>query len=308
MGAGDPGALDALYRQFLDDPHSVPRDMARRLAQLFETGGAVAPASSAGNGGMALTATFGASDSVNVAASIGGTGGEGGTAGTVDVTSSSIIQTAGYRAHGIYAESVGGGGGTGGSSGSLAAGGTDSVNLSFAIGGTGGTGNTGNTVTVNNIGSVTAWGEASHAIFAQSVGGGGGVIDHRIGYGAGIDARFGSRIDRASNRAGDGAGHGTGHLRAGGGGAGGGDKGGGKGSELGHDAYPILVIGTGDTRQPRRRPPQMRPSVRSDWRNEPVHRRFIAGLAGVHAGGAAGADAQTFASGAQHRYFAADDH
>ncbi|WP_147422702.1 autotransporter outer membrane beta-barrel domain-containing protein [Maricaulis maris] len=143
-----------------------------------------------GNGGMALTATFGASDSVNVAASIGGTGGEGGTAGTVDVTSSSIIQTAGYRAHGIYAESVGGGGGTGGSSGSLAAGGSDSVNLSFAVGGTGGTGNTGNTVTVNNSGSITAWGEASHAIFAQSVGGGGGD-----GGFAGLDSSaFGTQI------------------------------------------------------------------------------------------------------------------
>ena len=82
----------------------------------------------------------------------------------------------------------------------------------------------------------------------RAVGGGGGVIHHRIGRGIGIDARFGSRIDRAGDRAGDGAGHGTGHLRAGGGGAGGGDKGGGKGSELGHDACPILVIGTLDTR------------------------------------------------------------
>ncbi|WP_439515116.1 2-oxoglutarate dehydrogenase E1 component [Oceanibaculum nanhaiense] len=55
MGAGDPGALDALYRQFLDDPHSVPRDMARRLAQLFEAGDALAPSSAAG-GGLALLA------------------------------------------------------------------------------------------------------------------------------------------------------------------------------------------------------------------------------------------------------------
>ena len=143
-----------------------------------------------GNGGLALTATFGSSDSVNVAASIGGTGGEGGTAGIVDVTSSSNIQTSGYRAHGIYAESVGGGGGTGGSSGSLAAGGSDSVNLSFAVGGTGGTGNTGNTVTVNNSGTINALGEASHAIFAQSVGGGGGD-----GGFAGLDSSaFGTQI------------------------------------------------------------------------------------------------------------------
>jgi 2-oxoglutarate dehydrogenase E1 component len=33
LGAGDPGVFDDLYRRFLDDPHSVPRDWARRLAQ-----------------------------------------------------------------------------------------------------------------------------------------------------------------------------------------------------------------------------------------------------------------------------------
>jgi len=33
---GDPGALDALYRRFLDDPHDVPRDWARYFAQLGE--------------------------------------------------------------------------------------------------------------------------------------------------------------------------------------------------------------------------------------------------------------------------------
>jgi 2-oxoglutarate dehydrogenase E1 component len=38
LGAGDPGALDALYRRFLDDPHAVPRDLARAFAQLAEAG------------------------------------------------------------------------------------------------------------------------------------------------------------------------------------------------------------------------------------------------------------------------------
>ncbi|TVQ30229.1 MAG: 2-oxoglutarate dehydrogenase E1 component [Geminicoccaceae bacterium] len=33
-GAGDPGALDALYRRFLADPHDVPRDLARAFAAL----------------------------------------------------------------------------------------------------------------------------------------------------------------------------------------------------------------------------------------------------------------------------------
>lgn len=35
--SGDPGALDDLYRRFLDDPHSVPRDTARSLARILET-------------------------------------------------------------------------------------------------------------------------------------------------------------------------------------------------------------------------------------------------------------------------------
>jgi len=38
LGAGDPGFLDNLYRQFLDDPHAVPRDVARAFAALAETG------------------------------------------------------------------------------------------------------------------------------------------------------------------------------------------------------------------------------------------------------------------------------
>ena len=34
--AGDPGAIDALYRRYLDDPHSVPRDVAAAFARLLE--------------------------------------------------------------------------------------------------------------------------------------------------------------------------------------------------------------------------------------------------------------------------------
>ena len=41
---GDPGALEALYRRFLDDPHDVPRDWARYFAQLGEADPQVAAA------------------------------------------------------------------------------------------------------------------------------------------------------------------------------------------------------------------------------------------------------------------------
>ncbi|MEJ0012092.1 MAG: 2-oxoglutarate dehydrogenase E1 component [Bauldia sp.] len=36
LGAGDPGFLDDLYRRFIDDPHAVPRDVAKEFAALLE--------------------------------------------------------------------------------------------------------------------------------------------------------------------------------------------------------------------------------------------------------------------------------
>jgi len=35
LGAGDPGFLDDLYRRFIDDPHAVPRDIAKEFAALL---------------------------------------------------------------------------------------------------------------------------------------------------------------------------------------------------------------------------------------------------------------------------------
>lgn len=98
-----------------------------------------------------------------------------------------------YTAYGIFAQSIGGGGGSGGTSVSVGTGfggtkDTWNVNASVAVGGSAGDGNVGGTVDVTNKAAVTTRENDSHAIFAQSIGGGGGVgggsITATIGLGA----------------------------------------------------------------------------------------------------------------------------
>lgn len=96
-------------------------------------------------------------------ASLGGEGNAGGHGGGVQITNEGLIQTFGYRARGIYAQSIGGGGGDGGGAGGL-----------VAIGGAGAGTSNGGAVSVVNSGTITTAGEKSHAIFAESIGGGGG--------------------------------------------------------------------------------------------------------------------------------------
>ncbi|MDO5603976.1 MAG: hypothetical protein Q4G25_02330, partial [Paracoccus sp. (in: a-proteobacteria)] len=118
---------------------------------------------------------------------VGGTGGGGGDGGTVRVTHSGVVRTTGADATAIMAQSVGGGGGDGGR--------VTGVGL-FAvttIGGTGGQGGKGGDVTINlepRAGGLPAeistTGARSHAIFAQSVGGGGGNGGHAQTFAAGI--------------------------------------------------------------------------------------------------------------------------
>ena len=95
----------------------------------------------------------------------------GGTASGVDLPNPDA-------AYGIFAQSVGGGGGTGGWSSAfkLGLGGeTGQVNVSVSVGGSGGNAGRGDTVVVDNHGAISTTAERSHAIIAQSVGGGGGT-------------------------------------------------------------------------------------------------------------------------------------
>ncbi|MEM1128999.1 MAG: autotransporter outer membrane beta-barrel domain-containing protein [Pseudomonadota bacterium] len=138
-----------------------------------------------GSGGTGGGAASSATSSLSMQIAIGGTGGEGGTSGTVDVDSSAAITTEGDRAVGIVAQSLGGGGGIGG----FAKSGISTLNtligaatnknfgtiISIGVGGEGGEGNTADTVDVTSTGDIDTQGTSSHGIFAQGVGGGGGL-------------------------------------------------------------------------------------------------------------------------------------
>jgi hypothetical protein len=124
-----------------------------------------------GNGGVAVSANV-LAGTLAPSVAIGGSGGAGGAGGIVNVSSTGEIQTSGALAYGIFAQSVGGAGGNGGFAvaASLLGGGAVAV----GVGGTGGLGQTSSAVTVGNIGDISTAGAGSDAIFAQSVGGGGG--------------------------------------------------------------------------------------------------------------------------------------
>ena len=91
--------------------------------------------------------------------------GAGTCTGTVATAS---IHTTGDASHGIFAQSVGGGGGTGGQAFLTNVG-------KIGIGGLGGAAGDGGKVTVVNNGDIITEGNGSMGVFAQSVGGGGGL-------------------------------------------------------------------------------------------------------------------------------------
>ena len=93
-----------------------------------------------------------------------GSGGAGGDGGSVNLTNNGTIITEGVGSHGIVGHSIGGSGGSAG----------DSNQLIFAINGGADNGGDGGTVTVTNNGFIRTEGNQSRAMFAQSIGGGGG--------------------------------------------------------------------------------------------------------------------------------------
>ena len=141
---------------------------------------------SGGSGGTSVSGTLQGDAAATV--SLGGAGGAGGVGGELYILNYGAITTTGDKAIGLSAQSVGGGGGRGG----IAINGEIQfstakklgVEVGAAVGGTGGNGDAGGFVTVINGGSgAITTGDPSlpevpqdnaHAIFAQSVGGGGG--------------------------------------------------------------------------------------------------------------------------------------
>ena len=132
-----------------------------------------------GDGGSSAAQSITASPgvTVNVDVAVGGSGGLGGTGGEVLVSNSGSIITFGMMSPAVFAQSVGGGGGTGGDASSTSAAflSDKSATVDVSVGGSGGNGGNGGHVKVTNTGSVTATGDWSNGITAQSVGGGGGT-------------------------------------------------------------------------------------------------------------------------------------
>lgn len=151
-----------------------------------------------GNGGSAISGSAGG---LALSAAVGGSGGGGNNGSAVTVNNSGNVTTVGSLSHGIYGHSVGGGGGNGGFalSGSLAfsVGNMPGGAAAISVGGAGGGASHGGQVTVNNSGSIDSSGLGAHAIYAQSVGGGGGnggfagSIAMTIGQGAAVGVAVG---------------------------------------------------------------------------------------------------------------------
>ncbi|MGF6230087.1 uncharacterized protein YhjY with autotransporter beta-barrel domain [Inquilinus ginsengisoli] len=130
-----------------------------------------------GGSGGAASSTSGAADDtpIQTAIGVGGKGGGGGNGGAVTVANQTgaKILTQGVAAFGILAHSVGGGGGEGSLAGTVSG---SLKSLSVGVGGNGGTGGDGGAVSVTTDGAITTTGKHGIAIFAQSVGGGGGLV------------------------------------------------------------------------------------------------------------------------------------
>ena len=109
---------------------------------------------------------------IAVAVGVGGSGGAAGNGGDIYVTNNGNITTYGFASQGIFAQSIGGGGGTAGGGSAQSSG---NIAVGVGLGGNGGGAGKGGAINVSNTGSISTWGDDATAIFAQSVGGGGGL-------------------------------------------------------------------------------------------------------------------------------------
>ncbi|MFV5490681.1 ESPR-type extended signal peptide-containing protein [Acinetobacter sp. ASP199] len=127
-------------------------------------------------GNLSLNYSSGATNSLSASVTVGGDGGEGNSAGDVVVESYDNIVTLGKNAVAIKAESIGGGGGSGGNALEIDIDATKGmgIDLGLTLGGDGGKGNTAGEVNVDSNGHIITKGDNSHAVYAKSIGGGGG--------------------------------------------------------------------------------------------------------------------------------------
>ncbi|MGE5303856.1 MAG: hypothetical protein ACM3TN_11070 [Alphaproteobacteria bacterium] len=146
---------------------------------------ALIPAETKGGGGNIIKKTL-LGQFRDISVTVGGDAGSNGDSDEVMVTNKGDVTTFGYGSVGILAQSVGGGGGIAqnfakgeDAAGKAVSGATGRV----GIGGAAAAGGNGGAVVVDHQGNIDTFGDEAHGIFAQSVGGGGGVagtVDHTL--------------------------------------------------------------------------------------------------------------------------------
>jgi hypothetical protein len=116
---------------------------------------------------------------ITVNTSVGGSGGDGSPSGNVTAVNNDTIMTAGAASHGIMAQSITNGGGVGGDASALTvvAATGPTLTATVSVGGAGGGAAQAGNVTVGNSANAMIWtlGDSADAVFAQSIGGGGGA-------------------------------------------------------------------------------------------------------------------------------------
>ncbi len=180
-GSGNASVTSGLFKPLMDvgvggtdgysgsggsvsfDTNAAPLGISTRGINAF----GILAQSIGGGGGLAMT-------SANIATSVSRLGGDGTTSGnggavSVQLGTGSSIDTTGFGAHGIVAQSIGGGGGIAALPAPTASPSTTFSHVSSAS--SGGTGN----LTVGVAGSIWTHGPGAHGVVAQMQGGGGGM-------------------------------------------------------------------------------------------------------------------------------------
>ena len=189
---GVAGSAGIVYLDSSSDITTTGHDAHAIMAQSVGGGG--------GSGGFSIAGSVSASGGLGI--SFGGTGGSGSTGSNVTVRSTGNITTYGDRSYGILAQSIGGGGGDGGFSVAGGISGGPSANLS--MGGSGAAGAKGGAVEVDSASSIATFGADAHAIFAQSVCGGGGSGGFSVAASISVDsAAVGASIGGSGAGGGD---------------------------------------------------------------------------------------------------------
>ncbi len=179
-GSGGSGGVVKLDNGLID----VHQSFANQVATFNDNSHGLFAQSIGGGGGTSSSIGGIVSQSGgtlwNLALNLGGTDGASGKGGEVALShSGASLSTFGDGSYGLFAQSVGGGGGAGGDSTSPQA--TNSSSFAINLGGRDASSGAGGPVTISSVGrggirqTISTSGLGSTAVFAQSVGGGGGT-------------------------------------------------------------------------------------------------------------------------------------